>query len=48
MLRRELPQTTFVIIAHRQPKGLDEVRVIDLDTPPQSTSSTPHKDLVPA
>lgn len=30
MLRRDLPETTFVIVAHRQPQGLGEVRTIDL------------------
>lgn len=30
MLRRELPKTSFIIVAHRQPQGLGEIRVIDL------------------
>jgi vitamin B12/bleomycin/antimicrobial peptide transport system ATP-binding/permease protein len=29
-LRRELPQTTFVVVAHREPVGLEPVRVVDL------------------
>jgi len=30
MLRTELPQTSFVVIAHRQPQGLGALRIIDL------------------
>lgn len=29
-LRRELPETTFVVVAHRRPVGLGEARVLDL------------------
>lgn len=29
-LRQELPETTFVVVAHRRPVGLGEVRMLDL------------------
>lgn len=39
MLRRELPTTTFVIVAHRPPQGLGAVGAIDLAPP--ATKSIP-------
>lgn len=50
MLRRDLPQTTFIIVAHRQPQGLGEVRAVDLAPAAASTSSSPSQlpDGVPA
>lgn len=46
LLREELPQTSFVVVAHREPRGLGAVRTIDLDTGPtapifQSTDPLP-------
>lgn len=34
MLRRELPDTAFVIVAHRKPQGLGTPRIIELGTAP--------------
>lgn len=31
MLRRELPETAFVIVAHRRPTGLAELRIVELE-----------------
>jgi len=42
-LRRHLPHSTFVIIAHRQPTGLDHIRRISL-----SPNETVENSLVPA
>jgi putative ATP-binding cassette transporter len=50
MLRRELPETTFIIVAHRPPQGLGEVRTVDLApaaiSAPSPVSQRP--DSVPA
>lgn len=48
MLRCELPETTFIIVAHREPQGLGEVRVVDLSPPAPKTPSTPLSISVPA
>ena len=32
-LRQELPDTTFIMIAHREPPGFSNLRRIDLDQP---------------
>ncbi|WP_449396462.1 ATP-binding cassette domain-containing protein [Devosia riboflavina] len=50
MLRRELRETAFIIVAHRQPQGLGEVRAIDLGSAVVSTPSTLPQlpDTVPA
>ncbi len=48
MLRCELPETTFIIVAHRKPQGLGEVRVVDLSPPAPKTPSTPLSISVPA
>lgn len=50
LLRRELPETTFIIVAHRQPQGLGEVRVVDLGPAVVSTPSVLPQlpDTVPA
>lgn len=39
MLRSELPETTFIIVAHRQPQGFGKVRIIDLE--PSEASAPP-------
>lgn len=39
MLRHELPDTAFVIVAHRKPQGLGTPRIIELGTAP--TPATP-------
>jgi putative ATP-binding cassette transporter len=31
LLHRELPETTFVMISHHMPRGMGELRQIDLD-----------------
>jgi len=36
LLRTELPNATMVIVAHRQPKGLGPVRMMELDEEPTS------------
>ncbi|MBO9590699.1 ABC transporter ATP-binding protein/permease [Devosia sp.] len=50
LLRRELPDATFIIVAHRQPQGLGEVRVVHLGPAVVSTPSTLPQlpDIVPA
>ena len=50
MLRRELPDTSFIIVAHREPQGLGEVRSIDLSpTAVPAPSILPQlQDTVPA
>lgn len=47
LLRRELPDTTFVIVAHRQPQGLGPVRRISLDNG-AAPAAPLHPDLQPA
>lgn len=47
VLRRELPDTTFIIVAHRPPQGLGSLRHITLD-PGASPASLLHPDLQPA
>lgn len=44
MLRRELPDTAFVIVAHRKPQGLGTPRTIELGAAP----ATPAAPLEPA
>lgn len=45
MLRRELPETTFIIVAHRQPQRLGDVRTIDLA--PSAVSAPPSSSQLP-
>ena len=40
LLRAELPDTTFVIVAHREPQGLGSVRNIPLGVGPCSPADT--------
>jgi hypothetical protein len=35
-LRQHLPDTSFVLVAHREPQGLGSVRIIDLDSGPRA------------
>lgn len=46
-LRQELPNTSFVVVAHRPPQGLGPVRTIDLD-PRIAPKPTQHPELQPA
>lgn len=39
MLRRELPNTAFVIVAHRQPQGLGPLRTIELGAAPAAPAA---------
>jgi len=39
LLRRELPDTAFVVVAHREPTGLGDVRKVELASAP---ATTPH------
>jgi putative ATP-binding cassette transporter len=40
MLRRELPETAFIIVAHREPRGLGAVRALDLGAATASAQPT--------
>jgi putative ATP-binding cassette transporter len=41
VLKKELPATTFVIVAHRSPKALGTIRVIDLDPKAEAANENP-------
>lgn len=45
-LRRELPDTTFVVVSHRPPQGLGTLRIVDLDQ--GASQPTNHPEPVPA
>ncbi|MCZ0738775.1 ABC transporter ATP-binding protein/permease, partial [Phreatobacter sp. AB_2022a] len=47
-LRRELPETTFVVVAHRRPVGLGEVRVLDLAVMPPVEAAAGARGLAAA
>lgn len=46
LLRAELPDTTFVIVAHREPQGLGSVRNIPLGVGPCSPADTAASDYL--
>jgi len=46
LLRAELPNAAFIIVAHRQPMGLDALRRVELGSGPEKAASVP--DFVPA
>lgn len=41
LLRRELPETGFLVVAHRKPLGLGDVRVVEFGGAPVATSFQP-------
>ena len=47
-LRRELPETTFVVVAHRRPVGLGEVHVLDLAVMPPVEAAAGARGLAAA
>lgn len=49
LLRTELPDTAFIVVAHREPTGLGPLRRVDLERPPrQSASQAEQGELMPA
>ena len=46
-LRQQLPNTSFVVVAHRAPQGLGPVRTIDLDPRPAAKPAQ-HTEFQPA
>lgn len=47
LVRRELPETALVMVAHRRPVGIDDLRVVELAAP-RASDPTPAFEPVPA
>ncbi|MDF2982889.1 MAG: transporter ATP-binding protein/permease, partial [Devosia sp.] len=46
LLRRELPETAFILVAHRKPQGLGALTTVELGVAP--TAPATHLEPVPA